>query len=258
MLGGVRIASSTRARGALATVTSSPTRSPTRCSAPPVSADIGDAVSRPTTSAIEGADSLGLLAEAYRQRNRGGLRARQRRLRPRRPGAEDRAASRGDARAAREAHSASIGSGSTCVRRRPTRSASPAAARVWRRRRSRCLERAVPRADRRAWHGVLAARRRGSLTSPGGALQRGHPRTSATTTSPSSSALESTRLRGRPGAGCPPDAGGTTPRSAPASAAARRACPRRAHVGSGQTAQRGMRARHTVAPRSIRACAAPP
>ena len=48
-----------------------------------------------------GADSLELLAEAYRQVRGCRLRARQRRLRADRPGAADRAASGGDERAPR-------------------------------------------------------------------------------------------------------------------------------------------------------------
>ena len=53
------------------------------------------------------------------------------------------------------------------------------------------------------------------------------------------------------------DAGGTSPRTAPAGAAARSGVPRDGQArASGQSPQRGTRARQTVAPRSMSACAA--
>ena len=66
------------------------------------------------------------------------------------------------------------------------------------------------------------------------------------------------RDRRRAGAS-PPDAGGTSPRSATASGAGSSRVPRDGQSpASGQPSQRGIRARQIVAPRSISACAAAP
>ena len=79
-----------------------------------------------------GADSLALLADAYGRVRAAGFDAGQRRLRRDRAGAKV-APYREEMRRRLAAASASRKGGSTSARRRPTGSASPAAARGWRR-----------------------------------------------------------------------------------------------------------------------------
>ena len=86
-----------------------------------------------------GADSLELLAEAYRQVRDGGLRARQRRLRADRPGAAHRPRTARRWASGSPTRSAWTPSGSASGRRPPTSSGSPAGGRGSQRRPLPCF-----------------------------------------------------------------------------------------------------------------------
>ena len=239
-----------------------------------------------------GATRLVLLARGVLPGAGGGLRARQRRLRADRAGAAHRRPPRRRwARGSRERSSARTAR-SASARRRRTSSASRGAARASPRRRWHCcalpgLSRprtdsagAVPASHTPGSEAAHGRRCCAATVPTGGALAplgrvgvvsawRGSGQADGTVGGEHDEPVAGERVdrlavevvpRRRPRrderAAPPRAAGGTSPRTRTACAAARsasRATGRRA--ASGQTPQRGMRARQTVAPRSKSACA---